>query len=81
MSEYPKLMWSPIGVEVTVTAPDEEAALKEQGYRYTKEAKPKPPAKADGADADVPPDESDGEGPTFGPPDDDTHVKRAAKKK
>jgi hypothetical protein len=43
MSAYPKLMWSPIGVEYTVTAPDEEAALVEQGYRYTAAAKPKPP--------------------------------------
>jgi hypothetical protein len=90
MSEFPKLLWSPGGVEVTVTAPDEEAALVEQGYRYTKEAKPKKAAKVADAEGFGHPAEPQGEPPAELPapapddvPDDESvgGKKAGAKKK
>lgn len=38
--DYPKLLWTPDGVEVTVQSPDEEAARVAEGYRRTATAAP-----------------------------------------
>lgn len=77
MSEYPRLMWSPDGVEICVKSDEEKAAKLAEGYRLTAEA---PPAKAQATDGEAldlvsehpvfDPQESDP--PTFGTPDDGT---------
>lgn len=74
MSTYPKLMWSPLGVEVTVQSAGEQAEKEAEGYRETPE-KPAPiepvPDVLDDPDG-VPPADPDNDPPTFGPADDGT---------
>lgn len=72
MSDYPKLLWLKNGQEVTVHADSEVQKLIEDGV-YA------PPTEAQAVSDESAPDEP--EGPTFGPPDDDTHAKRSRKKK
>lgn len=87
--QYPKLLWSPDGVEVTAQTVEDEARYAAEGYRVTAE----PPAEAPApvpeepeAVLEVPPPDPENEPATFGPADDDTFAedakpKKAAKKK
>ena len=84
--QYPKLLWSPDGVEVTAVDADDELKYLAQGYRLTAE----PPAEAPVPDEpdEVPPADPENEPATFGAADDDTFAeddakptKKAAKKK
>ena len=73
--EYPRLMWSATGEEITVKDAEEQAAKEAEGYRLTTA----PPA-------EVPEPEPEPEdGPTFGGPQDATFgastSKKASKKK
>lgn len=45
MSDYPKLMWSPAGEEITVTSLAEQKVMATEGYRLTQDkqaAEPEP---------------------------------------
>ncbi len=81
---YPRLMWSPGGVEVTAADVDAEVKYLAEGYRLTPEA---PAVEAvEEAVLEVPPADPENEPPTFGAADDDTFAeadkpKKAAKKK
>ena len=93
LQEYPKLLWSADGVEVTCRSADEEARYVAEGYRLTAE----PPAELPpDMIEEVPPVDAENEPATFGPPDDpiyaegdvsdeaqveDVKPKKAAKKK
>lgn len=76
VSEFPKLLWSPVGVEVTAADAAAEVAYLADGYRLT--AAPEPPAELPApepepvvvplAAGEVP----DNEPATFGLPDDGT---------
>ncbi len=78
MSDYPKLLWLKNGQEVTVHADSEVQKLIEDGV-YTPPVKTAPPEAGEAVSDETAPDEP--EGPTLGPPDDDTHAKRSRKKK
>lgn len=84
MSEFPKLLWSADGVEVTVQDQIEQDAKLADGYRLTAAVEApvvsEPPAEVPAPEPDEP------EGPTFGGPQDasfgeDAKVKKASKKK
>ena len=64
---YPRLLWSPDGVEITVKDADEQAAKEAEGYRLTQEL----PAEVPEPEPEPKPED---EGPTFGPPHDDTYA-------
>lgn len=83
VSEFPKLMWSPKGQEVTVADYETQQRRAAEGYRLTAELpaevpapEPEPvvvPDLADGVlvpDAEVPPPDAENEPATFGAPDD-----------
>lgn len=82
MSGYPKLMWTKAGTEITVQSAQEESDQRAEGAYGAGEAtvgaavvEPGVPA----PDADTSDDETFDNEPTFGPPHDDTHAKKAAK--
>jgi len=90
---YPRLMWSPDGVEITVPTAEVEAEKRAEGYRVTAElplavvqADPAPETVVFDAQESDPPtfgasDDGTGEGPTEGAADDDTHEKKPKRKK
>lgn len=79
VSEYPKLLWSPEGVEICVGDATVEAEKLALGYRRTVEVlSPSVVDDPDGTPPDVDVYEDE---PTFGPPGDQTHTKRSSKKK
>ncbi len=94
MSDFQtKLMWSPLGVEVTVNSPAEEAEKRAEGYSDEFKAPIVPSVDAPAAPdpvlvpeplpepADVPPADPENEPATFGEPGDETHAKSSRKKK
>ena len=75
LQEYPKLLWSADGVEVTCRSAEEESRYVAEGYRLTAE----PPAELPLPDVlddpdGVPPVDVENEPATFGPPDDPTYA-------
>jgi hypothetical protein len=92
MSGYPKLVWLKDGREVTVRSDSDVLKLVADGvYAPPPESEPVPVAEVPADDVPVaevpaeppqaPQDAPDEEGPTFGPPHDQTHAKRGGKKK
>lgn len=80
---YPKLLWSATGEEITVQDAGDEAAHVAQGYRETREEAveaARVAAEAPAAPEEDEPDPFDTE-PTFGDAGDDSHTRRARKKK
>ena len=86
---YPRLMWSPDGVEITVPTAEVEAEKRAEGYRVTAAeplADPAPetvvfdPQESDPLTFGAA-DDGTGEGPTEGASDDDTHEKKSKRKK
>ncbi len=77
MSEYPRLMWSPDGVEICVRSDEEKAAKMAEGYRLTAEATPAKAQVMDGEALDLVSehpvfDAQESDPPTFGAADDGT---------
>jgi hypothetical protein len=82
MSDYPKLLWTKDGAEITVQSAQEESDKRAEGaYGHGEAAvgaavvEPGVPEQSPDADNDADFDND----PTFGPPGDDTHAKKAAK--
>jgi antitoxin (DNA-binding transcriptional repressor) of toxin-antitoxin stability system len=78
LSDYPKLLWSPEGVEVCVVSREDEAARVADGYTVTQPGTPVADVAPVDADPVVEADPYDTE-PTFGASGDDTHPKRRRK--
>lgn len=82
MSLYPRLLWSPDGVEITVQTAEDEAARVAEGYHLLPPPWPEAePVVTEDAPTFGAADDGTGEGPTEGPPDDETHAKPTRKKK
>lgn len=87
MSEFPKLLWSPEGAEVTVADEAEQAAKLAEGYRLTAEAPVAEPSAeviepVSEPPAELPePEPDEPEGPTFGGPQDASFGEDAKAKK
>ena len=74
LQEYPKLLWSADGVEVTCRSADEEARYVSEGYRLTAEPPAELPPVVPEEPDEVPPVDAENEPATFGPPDDPTYA-------
>jgi hypothetical protein len=79
-NEYPKLMWAPDGVEVTVCSAGEEQEKLAAGFSLTAPGTPVA-AEALSATDEAHTDDEPVDEPTFGPPHDQTHAKRGGKKR
>jgi hypothetical protein len=80
MSDYPKLLWTKSGAEITVQSAQEESDKRAEGAYGHGEAEVAAAVVEPGVPEQSPDaDEAFDNEPTFGPPGDDTHAKKAAK--